>query len=246
MAIKNILISQQPPRVSAPYEALREKFGVEIDFKPFFLIEPLSAREFRAQHINILDFTAIVFSSRHAIDAFFNLSEELRIKIPETMKYFCTTEAVAMYLQKHIVYRTRKIFYGTGTPESVVALIGPKHKGEQFLITRSDSGNADGMTRLFDAQGLAYQTAVFVKSVSQDLKDVKLDKYDLVVLYNTSDIKSLKENFPDFQQGSLKFITYGKTIVSAMEEAGFEIAVKAPSPEIPSVAKAIEVYLQGN
>ena len=102
------------------------------------------------------------------------------------------------------------------------------------------------MTRLFDAQGLAYQTAVFVKSVSQDLKDVKFDHYDLVVLYNTSDVKSLKENFPDFQQGSLKFITYGKTIVSAMEEAGFEIAVKAPSPEIPSVAKAIEVYLQGN
>ena len=244
MAIKNILISQQPPRVSAPYEALSEKFGVKIDFKPFFLIEPLSAREFRAQHINILDFTAIVFSSRHAIDAFFNLSEELRIRIPETMKYFCTTEAVAMYLQKHIIYRKRKIFYGTGTPDSVIALIGPKHKGEQFLIAKSDSGNSDSMSRLFEEQKLSYQTAVFVKSVSQDLKDLKLSAYDLVVLYNASDVKSLKENFPDFQQGKLKFITYGKTIVAAMEEAGLDIAVKAPSPEIPSVAKAIEVYLQ--
>ncbi len=243
MAIKNILISQQPPRVSAPYEALSEKFGVKIDFKPFFLIEPLSAREFRAQHINILDFTAIVFSSRHTIDAFFNLSEELRIKIPETMKYFCTTEAVAMYLQKHIVYRKRKIFYGTGTPDSVIALIGPKHKGENFLITKSDSGS-DSMSRLFDEQKLSFQTAVFVKSVSQDLKDIQLSGYDLAVLYNASDVKSLKENFPDFQQGKLKFITYGKSIVAAMEEAGFEIAVKAPSPEIPSVAKAIEVYLQ--
>ena len=230
--------------MSAPYEALSEKFGVKIDFKPFFLIEPLSAREFRAQHINILDFTAIVFSSRHAIDALFNLSEELRIKIPETMKYFCTTEAVAMYLQKHIVYRKRKIFYGTGTPDSVIALIGPKHKGEKFLIAKSDSGNSDTMSRLFEEQHLSYQTAVFVKSVSQDLKDLKLSDYDLVVLYNASDVKSLKENFPDFQQGKLQFITYGKTIVSAMEEAGLEIAVKAPSPEIPSVAKAIEVYLQ--
>ena len=244
MAIKNILISQQPPRVSAPYEALSEKFGVKIDFKPFFLIEPLSAREFRDQHINILDFTAIVFSSRHTIDAFFNLSEELRIKIPETMKYFCTTEAVAMYLQKHIVYRKRKIFYGNGTPESVIAQIGTKHKGEKFLVTQSDSSNSTPMSRLFEEQKLSFQTAVFVKSVSQDLKDIQLSGYDLAVLYNASDVKSLKENFPDFQQGKLKFITYGKSIVAAMEEAGFEIAVKAPSPEIPSVAKAIEVYLQ--
>ena len=159
------------------------------------------------------------------------------------MKYFCTTEAVAMYLQKHIVYRKRKIFYGTGTPDSVVALIGPKHKGEQFLIAKSDSGT-DSMSRLFEEQKLSFQTAVFVKSVSQDLSGLKLDAYDLVVLYNASDVKSLKENFPDFQQGKLKFITYGKTIVAAMEEAGLDIAVKAPSPEIPSVAKAIEVYLQ--
>ena len=126
----------------------------------------------------------------------------------------------------------------------IIALIGPKHKGEQFLIAKSDSGNSDSMSRLFEEQQLSYQTAVFVKSVSQDLSGLKLDAYDLVVLYNASDVKSLKENFPDFQQGKLKFITYGKTIVNAMEEAGLEIAVKAPSPEIPSVAKAIEVYLQ--
>ena len=113
MAIKKILISQETPVNMASYEILKEKFGVQIDFKPFFLIEPLSSREFRAQRINVLDYTAIVFSARHMIDAFFQLCEELRVKVPETMKYFCTTEAVAMYLQKHIVFRKRKIFYGT-------------------------------------------------------------------------------------------------------------------------------------
>ena len=238
-----ILISQQAPSKMTAYETLQGKYKAELEFRPFFRIEALSSREFRDQKINLPDYSAIVFSSRHAIDAFFNLSEELRIRIPETMKYFCTTEAVAMYLQKHIVYRKRKIFYGTGTPDSVVALIGPKHKGEQFLIAKSDSGT-DSMSRLFEEQKLSFQTAVFVKSVSQDLSGLKLDAYDLVVLYNASDVKSLKENFPDFQQGKLKFITYGKTIVAAMEEAGLDIAVKAPSPEIPSVAKAIEVYLQ--
>ena len=246
MAIKSILISQQAPRVSAPYDALVQKYGVQFDFKPFFVIEPLTAKEFRTQRINILDFTAIVFSSRHAIDAFFKLCEELRVKVPETMKYFCTTEAVAMYLQKHIVYRKRKIFYGTGTPDSVIALIGPKHKGEKFLIAKSDSGSSESLTRLFDAQKLTYQTAVFVKSVSQDLHEVDLSSYDLVVLYNPSDVKSLQENFPEFQQNSLKFISFGKTIVKAMEDAGLQIAVQAPSPEIPSVARAIEVYLQQN
>ena len=227
----------------APYDALKEKYGVEIDFKPFFVIEPLSSREFRTQRINILDYTAVVFSSRHAINAFFHLCEELRVKVPETMKYFCTTEAVAMYLQKHIVYRKRKIFYGDGTPASLVALVGPKHAGENFLIVTSDSSSNGNLTRLFDEKKLSYKTAVFVKSVSQDLKDVDFGSYDLAVLYNPADVKSLFENFPDFQQGTLKFISYGKTIVKAMEQAGLDIEIKAPTPEAPSAAKAIELYL---
>ena len=244
MLVKNILISQNTPRVLTQYQAITEKYGVKFEFRPFFLIEPLTSREFRAQRLNILDYTAIVFSSRHAIDAFFSLAEELRCKIPETMKYFCTTEAVAMYLQKHIVYRKRKIFYGTGTPDSVIALIGPKHKGEKFLITTSDSSNNEALARLFDAQKLDYSTGVFVKSVSQDLAGVDLHAYDMVVLYNPSDVKSLYENFPDFQQGGIKFVSYGRSIVKAMEEAGLTIEVKAPSPEVPSVARAIELYLE--
>lgn len=244
MSIKKILISQTAPRVLTQYQAVSDKFGVEFSFNPFFIVEPLTSREFRAQHINILDYTAIVFSSRHVIDAFFSLAEELRCKIPETMKYFCTTEAVAMYLQKHIVYRKRKIFFGTGTPESVVSLIGPKHKGEKFLITMSDSSSSAPITALFQASKLDFATGVFVKSVSQDLHDLDLHAYDMIVFYNPADVKSLQENFPDFQQGDIKMVSYGKSIVKAMEEAGLEITVKAPTPEATSVAKAIELYLE--
>jgi uroporphyrinogen-III synthase len=161
------------------------------------------------------------------------------------MKYFCTTEAVANYLQKHIVYRKRKIFFGNGTPDSVVALIGPKHKGEKFLIATSESANIDPLTSLFEAAGIEYKTAAFIKSVSQDLSDLALSDYNVVVFYNPADVKSLFENFPDFKQNSLKFISYGKSIVKAMEDAGLEIAIKAPSPDCPSVAKAVELYLEG-
>ena len=243
MAIKKILISQETPMNKAPYDSLVEKFGVQIDFKPFFLIEPLTSREFRTQRLNILDCTAIVFSARHTIDAFFRICEELRVKVPETMKYFCTTEAVAMYLQKHIVFRKRKIFYGNGTPSSVIDLIGPKHKGEKFLIATSDSSNVDTLTRLFQAQGLDYTTSVFVKSVPQDLKDVDLESYDLVVFYNPADLKSLYANFPEFKPGNARFVTFGKQIVKAMEEAGLPVEIQAPTPEAPSVARALELYL---
>ncbi len=230
----------------APYSALSEKYGVKIDFRPFFLIEPLSSREFRTQRINILDYTAIVFSARHTIDAFFQICEELRIKVPETMKYFCTTEAVAMYLQKHIIFRKRKIFYGNGTPQSVLDQIGTKHAKETFLITTSDSGNTDTITKLFDNVHLNYTTAVFVKSVPQNLKEVDMGSYDMIVVYNPYDVKSLMENFPEFQAGDIKFVTYGKQIVAAMNDAGLPIEIQAPTPEAPSVARALELYLESH
>lgn len=246
MTVNKILISQKEPTNNSPYVSLTEKYGVEIDFKPFFSIEPLSSREFRAQRINFLDFTAVVFSSRHAIDAYFLMADDLRIKIPETMKYFCTTEAVAMYLQKHIVFRKRKIFFGNGTPQSVIDLIGTKHKDEKFLITMSDNAKPEAITRLFDGKGLDYTTVVLIKPVSNDLKEIDLTSYDMIVFYNPSDVKSLYENFPEFKQGDIRFISYGRSIVKAMEEAGLQIAVKAPSPEHRSVAEAIERYLKDN
>ena len=151
-----------------------------------------------------------------------------------------------MYLQKHIVFRKRKIFFGTGTPQSVVDQIGPKHKGEKFLVTQSESSNSSPLTDLMDERGLDYSTAVFVKPVSEDLSQENLSGYDMIVLFSPFDVKSLKENYPDFRQGDIKFLAYGKSIVNAMENAGLEIAMKAPSPEVPSVAKAIEVYLESN
>lgn len=231
---------------ASPYTSIAEKFGIEFDFKPFFKIEPLTSREFRSQRINILDHTAIVFSARSTIDAFFQLCEELRVKVPETMKYFCTTEAVANYLQKHIVYRKRKIFFGDGKPDSIIGLIGTKHKGEKFLIATAESATKDAVTRIFETQKFDFETAVFVKPVSQDLKDTDLHSYDLIVLFNPADVKSLFENQPEFKQENIKFVSYGKSVVGAMEEAGLSIEISAPTVEAPSVAKALEIYLSNN
>ena len=246
MSERKILISQQQPKAASPYSVIEEKFGTKFDFHPFFKMEPLTSREFRTQRINILDHTAIVFSARTTIDAFFQICEELRIKVPETMKYFCTTEAVANYLQKHIVYRKRKIFFGDGTPNSIIGLIGPKHKGEKFLIATAESNSNDAVTKIFETQKFDFATAVFVKPVSQDLKGIDINSYNLMVLFNPADVKSLYENYPDFTQGDIKFISYGKSVVSAMEEAGLSIEISAPTPEIPSVAKALENYLSNN
>ena len=246
MSVKKILISQQQPTTASPYTSIAEKFGVEFDFKHFFKIEPLTSREFRSQRINILDHTAIVFSARTTIDAFFMLCEELRIKVPETMKYFCTTEAVANYLQKHIVYRKRKIFFGDGRPESIIGLIGSKHKGEKFLIATVESATKDAVTKLFEKENYDFETAVFVKPVPQDLKEVDLHSYKLLVFFNPADVKSLYENQPEFKQDGIKFISYGKSVVNAMEEAGLDIEISAPTAEIPSVAKALELYLSKN
>ena len=246
MRINKILVAQAEPSNSSHYSALEERFGVKIDFKPFFIIEPLSSREFRGQRINLPDYTAVVFSSRHAIDAYFSLSEELRFKVPETMKYFCSTEVVAMYLQKHIIYRKRKIFYGNGTPASVVSLIGPKHKGEKFLVTTSESADTANIHKIFSAAGLDYTVGVLVKPVSQDLKGVDLHSYDLLALHNPNDVKSLFESYPDFKQGDLKIITFGKGIVKAMEDNKLESVLQGPTPQAPSLSKAIELYLSQN
>ena len=161
------------------------------------------------------------------------------------MKYFCTTELVAMYLQKHIVYRKRKIFFGDGTPQSVVTLIGPKHKGETFLIAQSDN-SSDALSRCMEEKHLDYKTGIFVKSVIQDIKDIDMSSFYMAVMYNPADLNSLLSNFPDFKQGELKMLAYGKTIAKAMEEAGLRVDVKAPTPEAPSVARAIELYLEGS
>jgi len=238
--MKKFLISQPVPSVASPLSALAEKYGLTIDFRPFFTIEPISSREFRTQKINLAEYTAIVFSSKSTIDAYFHMCEELRVKVPETMKYFCSTENVAKYLQKHIVYRKRKIFFGTGTADSVIKEIGSKHNGEKFLITTSETPEND-YTKAFEKAGIPFTPAVFVKPVSQDIKDIDIHSYDAVALYNAADVRSLYENFPEFKQEGLKFVTFGKSTVKAMEEAGLEIEIAAPTTEVPSIVKGIEI-----
>lgn len=242
MTIQKILIAQPAPANGSPYNEIISKYGVKVDFCPFFSLQPLTSREFRAQKISILDYTAIVFTGRTTIDAFFKICEEMRITIPDTMKYFCVSEQVAMYLQKYIVYRKRKIFFGDGTPSSIISLVGTKHKGEKFLIAQSDSASAD-LENMLCGAGLETKSAVFIKTVFSDLKDISVHDYQMLVFYNPSDIKSLLNSYPDFSQGELLFATYGKPTAKAMTEAGFTVEIAAPTPEAPSIAKALSLYL---
>ena len=243
MKVNNILISQPAPQNSSPYSEIISKYGVNIDFQPFFKVEPLTAKEFRAQKINILDYTAIVFTARTTIDAFFRLCEELRITVPETMKYFCVSEAIALYLQKHIVYRKRKIFFGNGTTASIVDSIGTKHKDENFLLATADTNKAD-LHKLFVKAKLKHESAVFIKTINSDLSQLDLSKYQMLVFYSPSDINSLQENFPEFEQKDLMFATFGPTTAKAMKAAKLNTTITAPTPEAPSIAKALTLFFE--
>lgn len=246
MKITNILISQPAPQNSSPYTELVSKYGVEVDFQPFFRVEPLNAKEFRAQKINILDFTAIVFTAKTTIDAFFKLCEELRVTVPETMKYFCNSEATAVYLQKHIVYRKRKIFYGNGTTASILDAIGSKHKDEKFLLAVTADHIKGDLYKLFSKTKYKFESAAFVKTIYSDLKEVDMGKYQIMVFYSPADVKSLMENYPEFEQKELKIATFGPAAAKAVADAGFESNIQAPTPQAPSIAKALSLYMQEN
>ena len=243
MTDKKILIAQASPASLTPYSAIKEKYGVEIDFIKLSRIVPLSSIQMRAQHCNPLDYSAVVFSSKSTIDAFFSICGELRVKVPESMKYFCTNEKVAMYLQKHIVYRKRKIFYGAGTPSSVLDLITARHKDENFLIVTSDSPS-NSMTRAFDSSEYKHGSIIFARTVSCDIKDIDLNDYGLLVLYNKYDVASIYENFPDFKKGNTKIVAYGSdSLKTAAAEKGLEVDITGPSAECPTVTSAIEMLL---
>ncbi|MBO4842144.1 MAG: uroporphyrinogen-III synthase [Bacteroidales bacterium] len=245
MEIKRVLISQPEPSGASPYTDLISKWGLTIDFRPFFRVQGVSVRDFVAQRVTILDYTAIVFTSRLAIDSFFHICEATRVNVPETMKYFCQSEAIAVYLQKYIVYRKRKIFFGAGTVASMVESIGAKHRNENFLIACTDSLKPE-VHKLFTKEKLKHGSAVFVRTVSNDLHDIDLHSYQLAAFYSPSDVRSLQESFPEFQQGELRFATYGPSTARAMEEAGLQVEIKAPSPQAPSIAEALSNYLEAN
>ncbi len=243
MKIKTILISQPDPGTAkSPYSDLAESANLKIDFRPFTQVEGITAKEFRQTRIHILDYTAVIFNSRTAIDHFFRLSQEMRVTIPESMKYFCISEATAFYLQKYIIYRKRKIFYANGTLPDLMDIM-KKHKNEKYLLPLSDTHSQE-IPRLLDKVGLKYTSAVFYRTVCSDLSDLKDVKYDVIVFFSPSGIKSLLQNFPEFKQNDTKIASFGATTAQAIREAGLNVDIEAPTPEAPSMTMAIEQYLK--
>lgn len=240
--IKNIIISQPEPSTGSPYTDIISKFKVNINFFPFFKVEPVNVRDFRSQHITILDHTAIVFSAKSAIDSFFKMCEETRVTVPETMKYFCTTDSIANYLQKYIVYRKRKIFPCQGTTASIINTIGTKHKDEKFLLTVTDAAKPE-LIKLFTKAKLNFHVAVLCRTINSDLSSIDFNGFQMMVFYSPSDIKSLFEQKPDFVQNDMLVATFGPATAKAAKNAGLKIEIEAPTPEYPSIAQALLSYL---
>lgn len=245
MKIQKILVSQpKPSSDKSPYYDIAKSHGVEIVFRPFIKVEGLSSKEFRQQKINISDFTAIIFTARTAIDHFFRLCEEMRITIPDTLKYFCTTEAIALYLQKYIVYRKRKIFHGTTGHLNGLLPSLLKHNGEKYLYIISDVHKDN--VNILDENHINYTRAVMYRTVSNDFTpDEKFD-YDMLLFFSPQGIESLIKNFPDFSQGDLHIGCFGAATAKAVKDAGLRLDMEAPTEKAPSVTAALDLYLKEN
>lgn len=244
MKIKKILVSQpKPVTEKSPYFDIIEKYNVKIDFRPFIKVEPIPAKEFRTQRINVLEHTAIIFNARHGIDHFFHLCEELRVTIPESMKYFCVSETVALYLQKYIQYRKRKIFFTQTGKFADLAAILNKHTDEKYLYITSDIRNEETMSVLENAK-INFNQAIMYRTVSTKISEEELQDYDMLVFFSPAGIKSLLENAPNMQQGDRVIASYGSTTAQAVHEAGLRLDLEAPSPGVPSMTMALENFLK--
>ena len=246
--IKKILVSQpKPSSDKSPYFDIAREFGVELVFRPFIKVEGLTAKEFRQQKVNILSYTAIVFTSRHAIDNFFNLAKELRVNIPETMKYFCVTETIALYIQKYVQYRKRKVFYGTtGKIVDLVPLM-VKHKSEKYLVPQSDVHNSS-VTEMLDAKGLNHRECVMYRTVSDDFTKDEVEQfdYDMLLFFSPSGLNALMKNFPNFEQGDIRIGAFGPATAQEVDSCGLRLDLKAPTPEFPSMTGALRDYLKND
>ena len=243
--IKKILISQpKPSSEKSPYYDIANRFDVELVFRPFIKVEGMSAREFRTQKVSILDHTAVVFTSRHAIDHFFTLAKELRVTIPEDMKYFCVTETIALYIQKYVQYRKRKVFFGTTGKMDDLLPTMVKHKTEKYLVPMSDVHN-DAVSKLLDSKKLQHTECVMYKTVSNDFteEEIKTFDYDMLVFFSPAGIESLTKNFPDFNQGDIAIATFGPATAKAVHDAGLRLDLEAPSEKYPSMTGALQHYL---
>jgi len=245
MKINKILVSQpQPSSEKSPYFDIASRYGVELVFRPFIKVEGLSAREFRQQKININDFTAVIFTARTAIDHFFRLCEEMRVTIPDTMKYFCTTESIALYLQKYIVYRKRKIFHGsTGKIDDLLPVL-TKHNKENYLYAVSDVHKDASNAAMLDNAKVNYTKAVMYRTVSNDFTPEEKFDYDMLLFFSPAGIDSLLKNFPDFQQGDIQIGCFGDSTAKAVEKAGLRLDLEAPTPKAPSITAALDLFLK--
>ena len=232
----------EPQNPKSPYFELARKYNLKIDFKPFNQVEGVTSKDFRQQKINILDFSAVVFTSKTGIDHFFRICNELRIVVPDTMKYFCITENVAFYLQKYIVYRKRKIFHGQAKFQDLIDVIS-KHKEDYYFVPLSEPHNAE-IPELLLKNNIRYTIGTMYKTISCDFSNVKDFDYDILVFYSPSGIKSLRENFPRFIQGDVKIAAFGPTTASAVEQEGLRLDIHAPNPKAPSMTMALDDFLK--
>ena len=243
--IKKILVSQpKPTNEKSPYFSLAERFGVEFVFRPFIKVEGLDSKEFRQQKVSIPEYTAIVFTSRHAIDNFFKLTKELRIPIPESLKYFCVTETIALYIQKYVQYRKRKVFFGnTGKIDDLIPTM-VKHKTEKYLVPMSDV-HSDSVTKLLDAKKLNHRECVMYRTVSNDFtpEEAKNFDYDMLVFFSPAGVDALVKNFPDFDQTNVAIATFGPATAKAVKDAGLRLDLEAPTEKYPSMTGALQHYL---
>ncbi len=243
MKIKKVLVSQpKPASDKSPYYDIAERYGVKIDFRPFIKVERVSAKEFRQQKVSILDHTAVIFTSRHAIDHFFSLCEELRVTIPDTMKYFCTSEQIALYIQKYVQYRKRKVFFSqTGKFADLMPSIA-KHHTEKYLLPMS-TVHTDEIKEALDAKNIQHTEAVMYRTVSNDFgADEKFD-YDMLLFFSPAGITSLMKNFPNFEQGDISIGCFGPTTAKAVKDAGLRLDLEAPTVEAPSMTAALDKFI---
>lgn len=243
MKVKTILISQPEPKLeNSPYSELEEKQKVKIDFVPFIHVEGVSSKDIRQQKIDLSHYTAIILTSRNSVDHFFRIAEEMRYKVPDTLKYFCLSDAVAFYLQKYVVYRKRKIYVGKRNFSELAPYI-KKYKNEKFLLPSSDMLKPD-VPKILNKLGVDWKRGTFYKTVVSDLSGLRDVFYDILVFFSPSGIKSLFENFPDFEQNDTKIAVFGSTTLKAAKENGLVVNIQAPTPETPSMTMALQKYIK--
>ncbi|MDD3194662.1 MAG: uroporphyrinogen-III synthase [Paludibacter sp.] len=244
MKIKKILVSQpQPSGEKSPYFDISEKHNVKLEFRPFIKVEGLTSKEFRAQRITILDYTAIIFIAKQGIDHFFALCEEMRITVPETMKYFCTTESVAVYLQHYIHYRKRKVFFGTSSKVSDLIPVLNKHTGEKFLFIAPEVVSEETSNAL-ESSKISFTKAVMYRTVSNDFGPDEEFNYDMLLFFSPIGVQSLMKNFPDFEQGEIQIGCLGSSTAATVKELGLRLDMEAPTPQYPSMTMALDAFLK--